>query len=89
MTPRTGSYDGRPCVTPRECYLGDAEPGGQYMCEHIGWFGTTSVGNGRVRYRGVLQDPNELALAGGIGLPLAFALGQRALAVHVARCGGS
>ena len=56
-------------------YLGDAEPGAEYLCERIGLFGTTSVGRGRVRYRGVLQDPNELALAGGIGLPLAFALG--------------
>lgn len=69
-----GEPDGRPCTTPRECYLDDPEPGADYACEHIGLFGTTSVGHGRVRYRGVLQDPNELALAGGIGLPLAFML---------------
>jgi len=56
--------DGRPCDTIRSCYLGDAEPGAEYACEHIGLLGTTSVGGGRVRYRGVLQDPNELALAG-------------------------
>lgn len=73
----TGKHDGRPCETTRDCYLGDPEPGAQYMCEHIGWFETTSVGKGRVRYRGVLQDPNELALAGAIGLPLAFAIGRR------------
>lgn len=73
----SGKWDGRPCETARECYLGDPEPGAQYMCEHIGWFDTTSVGKGRVRYRGVLQDPNELALAGAIGLPLAFAIGRR------------
>ncbi len=72
----TGKPDGRPCITPRSCYGGDAEPGADYMCEHIGLLGTTSVGRGRVRYRGVLQDPNELALAGGAGLPLAFAFGQ-------------
>ncbi len=72
----SGRYDGRPCDNPRDCYLGDAEPGAQYLCEHIGLLGTTSIGRGRVRYRGVLQDPNELALAGGIGLPLAFALGR-------------
>ena len=72
-----GTYDGRPCETPRECYLGDAEPGGQYLCEKVGLFGTHSVSKGRVRYRGVLQDPNELALVVGIGLPLAFALGWR------------
>lgn len=68
--------DGRPCTAPRECYLGDAEPGAEYRCERIGLFGTTSIGRGRVRYRGILQDPNELALAGAIGLPLAFAFGQ-------------
>lgn len=72
----TGKPDGRPCVTPRNCYVGDAEPGADYVCEHIGLLGTTSVGRGRIRYRGVLQDPNELALAGGVGLPLAFAFGQ-------------
>jgi hypothetical protein len=67
--------DGRPCVTKRECYSDDAEPGAEYLCEHIGLLGTTSVDE-RVRYRGVLQDPNELALAGGISLPLAFAFRQ-------------
>ena len=72
----TGKPDGRPCETPRNCYAGDAEPGADYLCEHIGLLGTTSVGRGRVRYRGVLQDPNELALAGGVGLPLAFAFGE-------------
>jgi O-antigen ligase len=72
----TGTPDGRPCETIRSCYEGDTEPGADYACEHIGLFGTTSIGGGRVRYRGVLQDPNELALAGGVGLPLAFAFGQ-------------
>ena len=72
----SGKSDGRACETVRNCYSNGAEPGAEYQCEHIGWFGTTSIGHGRVRYRGVLQDPNELALAGGIGLPLAFAFGQ-------------
>ena len=72
----SGKPDGRPCDNVRSCYLGDAEPGAEYLCEHVGLFGTTSVGRGRVRYRGVLQDPNELALAGGVGLPLAFAIGS-------------
>jgi O-antigen ligase len=70
-----GKPDGRACEIKRECYTDDAEPGAEYLCEHIGLFGTTSVEE-RVRYRGVLQDPNELALAGGIGLPLAFAFRQ-------------
>ncbi|HEY3493218.1 MAG TPA: O-antigen ligase family protein [Polyangiaceae bacterium] len=72
----SGVPDGRPCTTPQSCYDGDAQPDAEYMCEKIGLFGTTSVGRGRVRYRGVLQDPNELALAAGIGLPLAFAVGS-------------
>jgi hypothetical protein len=71
----SGEYDGRPCTTAQSCYEGDAQPDAEYMCEKIGMLGTTSVGRGRVRYRGVLQDPNELALAAGIGLPLAFAVG--------------
>jgi hypothetical protein len=73
----SGRPDGRPCETSKTCYQGDAEPDAEYMCERIGLFGTTSIGQGRVRYRGTLQDPNELALAGGAGLPLAFALGRR------------
>ncbi|HLK35608.1 MAG TPA: O-antigen ligase family protein [Polyangiaceae bacterium] len=72
----TGTPDGRPCDTVHACYTGDVEPGADYACEHLGLLGTTSVGGGRVRYRGVLQDPNELSLAGGIGLPLAFAIGD-------------
>jgi len=71
-----GIADGRPCEIVHDCYLGDSEPGAEYACEHIGLFGTTSIGGGRIRYRGVLQDPNELALAGAVGLPLAFAFGQ-------------
>ena len=43
----------------------------------FGLLGTTSVGQGRVRYLGVLQDPNELALVGGVGLPLALGLRRR------------
>lgn len=71
-----GRYDGRPCNVKNDCYATDGEPGADYMCEHVGLLGTTSIGNGRVRYRGVLQDPNELSLAGAIGLPLAFALAR-------------
>lgn len=65
--------DGRPCKQEEDCSIGDAEPGAQYVCEHIGAFGTTSAA-GRVRYRGVLQDPNETSLATGSALPVAFAL---------------
>jgi hypothetical protein len=72
-----GTPDGRPCKEARDCYLGDPEPGADYICERIGVFGTTSVGGGRVRYRGVLQDPNELALALSLTLPFAFLFYER------------
>lgn len=72
----SGAYDGRPCVTARECYRGDPEPGADYTCEHVGLFHTSSTG-GRVRYRGQLNDPNELSLAVGIALPFAFAFFER------------
>jgi hypothetical protein len=72
-----GKPDGRSCETVFDCYSGDAEPGAHYYCEKIGLLGTSSIAKGRVRYRGVLQDPNELALATGIGIPLVFAWGRR------------
>jgi hypothetical protein len=67
--------DGRPCADsaePEECRVG-GDPDVRYQCEHSGVFDTYSI-QGRVRYRGILQDPNELAWAVCMGAPLAFAL---------------
>jgi hypothetical protein len=67
--------DGRPCADsaePAECRVGGA-PDVRYQCEHPGVLDTFSI-QGRVRYRGILQDPNELAWAVCMGAPLAFAL---------------
>jgi hypothetical protein len=75
-TTKEGTYDGRPCNDSYECAKNDPEPGADYTCEYVGPFGTSSVGL-RVRYRGVLADPNELSLAICIGLPFAFALVER------------
>lgn len=72
-----GVYDGRPCATETDCNENDPEPGADYLCERVGLFGTHSVGRGRVRYLGPLQDPNELSLALGIAIPFAFALFAR------------
>jgi O-antigen ligase len=72
-----GVFDGRPCENERECLQGDPEPGADYLCERVGLFGTSTIGKGRVRYLGPLQDPNELSLAIGIGLPFAFAFFER------------
>ena len=71
-----GHPDGRTCETIFDCYENDPEPGADYWCQKPGLLGTHSVG-GRVRYRGVLQDPNELALAIGAGLAFAIALWVR------------
>ena len=73
----SGIWDGRYCEqVDTDCANGDADPEASYMCEHIGLFGTSSV-LGRVRYRGSLNDPNELSLALGIALPFAFAFFER------------
>ncbi len=68
-----GEFDGRSCETTTQCYGSQANPSSDYLCERIGLFGTTSIGR-RVRYRGILQDPNELALAVSIGWALSFGL---------------
>jgi hypothetical protein len=68
-----GRPDGRPCVSAVECRE-EEEPGEDYLCERPGPLHTMSVAHGRVRYRGILEDPNELALALGLALPLAMAL---------------
>jgi hypothetical protein len=66
---RLGVPDGRPCELPVDCDGIEAEPGEAYDCQRIGLFGTTAL-NDRVRYRGSLQDPNELAtvVCGGVAL---------------------
>lgn len=72
---KSSAPDGRPCADsaePAECRVGGA-PDIRYQCEHPGVFDTYSI-QGRVRYRGILQDPNELAWAVCMGAPLAFAL---------------
>lgn len=64
--------DGTPHDGTLDC-IASGRPGLGYQCERAGLFGTTSVGGGRVRYLGVLMDPNELALATALIVPFAFA----------------
>lgn len=74
-----GHPDGRQCDTVDRCYAPDAEPGLEYRCEHVGLFGTYSVQE-RIRYRGELQDPNEVSLAmtaGALALLIAFVRRKR------------
>ncbi|MBI5070607.1 MAG: O-antigen ligase family protein [Deltaproteobacteria bacterium] len=69
------NYDGRPCETRLDCEA-DGDPGADYSCEKEGLFGTSSI-NGRVRFRGSLEDPNELALVLAMALPFSFAFYER------------
>lgn len=74
LHPGEGSPDGRACELTDACYGPDTEPGAEYRCEKVGLFGTYSIED-RVRYRGEIQDPNELALTiscGGLALLIAF-----------------
>jgi hypothetical protein len=66
--------DGTDCGEVTDCLNNNPEPGVTYFCERRGWLGTSSIGGGRVRYRGNLKDPNELALAVSSGLPFAIGL---------------
>jgi hypothetical protein len=71
-------YDGRPCSEEdrRVCEGNGSEPGADYMCERVGLFGTQTI-RGRVRFRGTMEDPNELSLVIGIVLPFALAFLDR------------
>jgi hypothetical protein len=70
--------DGRACAGDdrNACMRGEANPESDYVCEHVGLLGTQSV-QGRVRFRGTIKDPNELALAVAVIVPLAFGFFER------------
>jgi hypothetical protein len=66
-----GEPDGRACDNAWICER-EGKARQAYACEKIGLFKTFTEGQ-RVRWRGTLGDPNELALALGAILPLPFA----------------
>jgi hypothetical protein len=75
-TPIEGeSAVGHPCLVRADCVDPDGM-GRDYICEHPGLMNTTSIG-GRVRYRGIFQDPNELAWALSMALPFVFVWYER------------
>jgi len=81
-----GRPDGRSCELTEQCNGQGAEPGLQYRCEHVGIGGMHSI-EGRVRYRGDLQDPNEVALVisvGGISFLVAFLRRKRSASIRMA-----
>jgi hypothetical protein len=74
-----GVADDRPCETKNECSEGDGDPSTEYRCEKAGLFGTWAIED-RVRYRGELQDPNELSLTiccFGFAFLIAFMIGTK------------
>ncbi len=81
---KLGVPDGRSCETFLDCTGLDAEPGEVYACQRIGLFGTSALDD-RVRYRGSLQDPNELAavVASGLALLIPFFARSRRRLVHL------
>lgn len=71
-----GVPDGRICENNASCHINIPEGGlgFEYRCEHVGLFGTYSMEE-RVRYRGELQDPNEvcvIVIAGALSILIAF-----------------
>jgi len=69
-----GTPDGRACES---AFLCERDSSLDYDCEKVGLFGTTTQG-GRVRWRGTMGDPNELAVFVGTSIPLIFALASTA-----------
>jgi hypothetical protein len=68
--------DGRECLGPRICEREGGVEGSDYLCERVGLLGTTST-QGRVRWRGQLEDPNELAVIIGALVPFLFMFGVK------------
>ena len=66
-----GVPDGRHCEDSYTCER-QGKANTTYACEKVGLFGTFTEG-ARVRWRGTLGDPNELALALGATMPFCFA----------------
>jgi hypothetical protein len=73
----SAQYDGHPCTTFRDCEEQTGQTDVDWVCEKPGMLGTWSIAHGRVRYRGSLADPNELALVIGTAVPFAFAMRER------------
>ena len=70
-------FHGAPCEIWSDCMEQTQSDTEDWICEKAGLLGTSSVAKGRVRYRGSLADPNELALVVGSALPFGFAIRER------------
>jgi len=70
-----GTPDGHPCDEPIDCFEDPPIPDVKYMCEHVGPGEIRSI-QGRVRYVGVLSDPNEASMVLCLGVPIAICFYQ-------------
>lgn len=73
LQPDLDKVDGRVCGLPSDCRQ-EGDNGAEWACERLGLFKTMSI-HRRVRWRGQLGDPNELAVFVGGAIPLLFAVG--------------
>jgi hypothetical protein len=73
LVPDLDTADGRVCGMPSDCREED-QWDVEWACEHVGLFKSFSTGR-RVRWRGQLEDPNELSVFIGGVIPLLFAVG--------------
>jgi hypothetical protein len=73
LGPDTATADGRECGVPTDCRDPDRDI--EWACERLGLFKTFSTGR-RVRWRGQLDDPNELSVFIGMVIPMLFAIGM-------------
>lgn len=73
IQPSLDTADGRACENAVSCR--DEENFDiDWACERLGLFDTVSIGR-RVRWRGQLNDPNELSVFIAAAIPLLFAIG--------------
>ncbi len=67
-----GELTGRACEHYRECVV-KGSPSSQWLCEKVGPLGSFST-DGRVRWIGVLADPNELCMVLAASMTFVFAM---------------
>jgi O-antigen ligase len=69
-----GEPIGLACENHRDCVNQTKNYRDDFLCERPGPFNTFTIGEGRVRWRGIMADPNELSLGIGAAVSFAFAL---------------
>lgn len=69
-----GDPIGLDCERQRDCVNQTKNYKDDFLCEKPGPFKTFTIGEGRVRWRGIMADPNELSLGIGAAISFAFAL---------------